>query len=794
MIRPSRFPKFLLFGLLFGAWLAAGWQVAPPATATEPAAETAETVAAGHSFHGEAFNEGPRRQAHRMEGLAKIEFPTSAQSPRGQAFFTQGVAQLHGFWYLEAERSFRQAAAEEPELAIAYWGMAMANVNNRERARGLIDKAMELREGATTDREKQYIEALDRYLGKAPDASEQETGKAPGKEAEKQAKQKRAERFIADWEQILHDYPTDIEAKAFLAVHLWMFEREGVKMPSRYAVDALLGDVFDVQPMHPAHHYRIHLWDRQRPENALASAAKCGPAMPAVAHMWHMPGHIYSRLHRYGDAAWQQEASARVDHAHMSRARLMPDQIHNFAHNNEWLTRNLIHVGRVHDALVQARNLVALPRHPQYNSMEKRGSFRYGHQRLLQVLTTYGLWETLIDEAAGPYLPETGDLEADEERLAWLAVAHLRSGQRARGESLHRQLQRRQLDDQDRLAALQEATSEAEENAEEADPAVGSDADDAAGEGPADVDPETLEKRIKQRKPLLARIAAAVAVLDEDPESLQRQAKTAKLDALLRARWEAAAGDMEAAVATARQQVNDSPGEVPPVAVLVDLLWRHEQREEAHREFARLRTLAADADLETPLLQRLAPIAQAADAGTDWVIREAPAADLGERPALDQLGPFRWQSYQAPSWEAWNPEAEAVADTAFAGRPRIVIFYLGFGCLHCVEQLHAFAPHAEAFREAGIELVAISSERVEQLQLGLKNFPDALPIPLLADPEQQVFKQYACWDDFEQQPLHGTFLIDAQDRVRWQDISHEPFTDAEFLREEAERLLALPME
>ena len=93
-----------------------------------------------------------------------------------------------------------------------------------------------------------------------------------------------------------------------------------LKITSRYAVDALLGQVFAEQPMHPAHHYRIHLWDSQRPENALQSAALCGPSMPAVAHMWHMPGHIYSKLHRYADAAWQQEASARVDHAHMNRA------------------------------------------------------------------------------------------------------------------------------------------------------------------------------------------------------------------------------------------------------------------------------------------------------------------------------------------------------------------------------------------------------------------------------------------------------------------------------------------
>ena len=64
-----------------------------------------------------------------------------------------------------------------------------------------------------------------------------------------------------------------------------------------------------------------------------------------------MPGHIYSRLKRYEDAVFQQEASARVDHAHMMRDRVLPDQIHNFAHNNEWLTRSLRHHGRVREAV-----------------------------------------------------------------------------------------------------------------------------------------------------------------------------------------------------------------------------------------------------------------------------------------------------------------------------------------------------------------------------------------------------------------------------------------------------------
>ena len=48
------------------------------------------------------------------------------------------------------------------------------------------------------------------------------------------------------------------------------------------------------------------------------------------------------------------------------------------------------------------------------------------------------------------------------------------------------------------------------------------------------------------------------------------------------------------------------------------------------------------------------------------------------------------------------------------------------------------------------------------------------------------------FDDFENQPLHGTFLIDRDGLVRWQDISYEPFSEVDFLLKEAKRLLRLP--
>ena len=178
-------------------------------------------------------------------------------------------------------------------------------------------------------------------------------------------------------EKIIHEYPDEVEAKAFLAVRIWQYDRY-LPIGSHEAVDALLREIHAVNPMHPAHHYRIHLWDNEKPERALKSASLCGQSAPGIAHMWHMPGHTYTKVKRYADAAWQQEASARVDHAHMMRDRVMPDQIHNYAHNNDWLVENLAYIGRVRDSIDLAKNLVELPRHPRYNTLDSRGSGKLG--------------------------------------------------------------------------------------------------------------------------------------------------------------------------------------------------------------------------------------------------------------------------------------------------------------------------------------------------------------------------------------------------------------------------------
>lgn len=769
--------------------------------ATEEADPAEEGVLAGHSYHGDAFNEGPRQAAVLIENMGNVSFPHSAKVELAGQFVDQGVAALHGFWYLEAERSFRQAAMLEPDLAIAYWGMAMANTNNLERARGLIQEATDRRDKASAH-ERLYIDALADYL-KKPDADEDKDQKAA-----------REKRYIKNLEKILNDFPDDIEAKAFLALRLWEANRNGVPLTSHYAVNALLGEVFSANPNHPAHHYRIHLWDSERAENALHSAAMCGPAIPAIAHMWHMPGHIYSKLHRYADAAWQQEASARVDHAHMIRTRLLPDQIHNFAHNNEWLTRNLIHIGRVGDALEQSRNLVSMPKHPKYNSMTKRGSYRYGRLRLLQTLTEYELWEKLLEECQGPYLEPTEDRGWQHERLAWMAMANHMLGNKDEAQLLDWQLRERgiqlateQIELEKKIHAYKDEAAEADANEED-------DSEDDANEEDAneeDEDDDEVEKSdAKSKKDLerdldrlksdirelnefiaLQRAGAAVAAKDakrfkEEIEKAGRQEKTLKASLLSRA------GDHKGAIEQLESIVKDSPGQIRPLAVLTRAMWLAEQKEEAAKKFEELRKLAAFAELETPLLAELADVAKHAGTEGDWRIAYESPQDLGERPELDSLGPFNWSPYAAPNWTAISADGGEISDDALQGRPRIVIFYLGFGCLHCVEQLDEFKPMVDKFSEAGIEIVGISTESAEDFQKGITRYDENVPFQLLANPDHQAFHDYRCWDDFENQPLHGTFLIDAAGRVRWQDIGYEPFTDAKFLLSEAQRLLALP--
>jgi peroxiredoxin len=250
-----------------------------------------------------------------------------------------------------------------------------------------------------------------------------------------------------------------------------------------------------------------------------------------------------------------------------------------------------------------------------------------------------------------------------------------------------------------------------------------------------------------------------------------------------------AAGNHDEAVKKIEDHLRTNRNEVRALAGKVETLWAVGRKEDAAKAFEELRSQSSTIDMDVPVFKRLSAIAVEMGLPADWKQERKLPDDLGARPELAALGPFRWQPVQAPAWSLPGVDGQAIASSSYQGKPVVVIFYLGFGCLHCAEQLQKFAPAAEEFRKAGIELVAISTDRQELLSRAYEDLEQGFPFPLVADPELNVFRKYRCFDDFEQQPLHGTFLVDGQGRIRWQDISYEPFMDPEFVLKEAQRLL-----
>ena len=189
---------------------------------------------------------------------------------------------------------------------------------------------------------------------------------------------------------------------------------------------------------------------------------------------------------------------------------------------------------------------------------------------------------------------------------------------------------------------------------------------------------------------------------------------------------------------------------------LAERLPRHPQHAFRRRRFAKA-------------LPGFPGIAEAAPAGDAWQPRVAPGFDLPRGGG----GRSKFADYN--------------------GKPVLVIFFLGFGCVHCVAQLSDLDPKAPKFRAAGIEVVTIGTDDLNAVkasrQAAAENGVDPLHFDVLCDPEAKVFKQWGCWDEFSNEALHGSFLVDGQGRILWQDISARPFEESDWLLAESQRLL-----
>jgi len=773
-----------------------------------------DRILPGHSHYGEAFDHGPRHGAYLMGGTGKVHFPVSSKDPLVQKFIEQGIGQLHGFWFVEAERSFREAARIDPNCGIAYWGMSLVNRTlNPVRARQFAAEAARHKAGLS-DREQVYLSALTDEAG---------------------------------YQALIARYPDDLEAKAFEVWRLWQKrERNDRSESTLKTANQLIRDILRAEPMHPIHHAAIHFADSINDvQSALGSAAKCGESAPSIGHMWHMPAHTYYARKEYHRAAWQLEASIRTENAHAIHDWAPPS--HLYAHNNEWLIRALLRLGRVHEARRIAMNMIDLPQEAPSNlnlpqvvggSVDKSKTERlsethatsadYGRERLIQVLREYEYWDELDKFFRTGTTEPTGSPAEQASLHANLGIVAYCRRDIAAGDRELAAL-RKLLDD--KQALLTSAADEAENSWAERSPAS------LAAQTQLAVQTTDLKRRVeileKHRKVLtgfyvnrptlivalvMLAVVAAVGIW-----SLRRRFFAASLiavviviagvwvygrhvalldlpydgediDVAVVCRRLLEAGDPDEAVWVASNIAREHSDEVRPQANLVETLYQAGKKDQARTEFEKLRELAGAADLDSPPMARLEPIAREFGLPPDWrQTRRIEQALAGLRP-LESLGPLLWEPPPAPDWQLKDATGQAHSLGEFRGKPVVLLFFLGAGCLHCQAQLESFAMQTSALADAGWTVIAVSSDNRDGIKKSLARYkPGPFPFAMLADPELKVFQSYRAYDDFERIALHGTFLIDPQGLVRWTDVGSEPFMDVPFVIAEFKRLLSRPL-
>src|SRR5437868_13058522 len=113
--------------------------------------------------------------------LGNVNHPVATKSAGAKKYFNQGLAYIYAFNHEEAVRSFKHAADLDPNLAMAFWGVALARGSNYnvtadagqlKEAWANLEKAMSLAPNAS-DADRAYINALSRRYSSDPLADPQ---------------------------------------------------------------------------------------------------------------------------------------------------------------------------------------------------------------------------------------------------------------------------------------------------------------------------------------------------------------------------------------------------------------------------------------------------------------------------------------------------------------------------------------------------------------------------------------------------------------------------------------------
>jgi tetratricopeptide (TPR) repeat protein len=334
-------------------------------------------------------------------GQGARHFPVTTSSAEAQRWFDQGLTLCYGFNHAEAIRSFEQAAAVDPDCAMAWWGIAYAwgpHINNPEmneeairQSHAAMTTAMQ-KLAQASPLERMLIEALHhRYAQPSP----------PDRMPLNQA-------YAAVMREVWRKNPANADvgalfAEALMNLRPWdLWTPDGRMQPGTDELAATLAAVLELEPKHPAAlHFSIHTWEASpTPEKALPAADLLRDLVPWAGHLVHMPAHIDIRLGRYADAAEANRKAVAVDLDYVEKAGRDGFYTIYRAHNYHFLAYAAMFEGRREVALTAARDMAReVPLEVVRAFPDLLDGF---HAVPYHVMVRFGMWKELLDEPRPP--------------------------------------------------------------------------------------------------------------------------------------------------------------------------------------------------------------------------------------------------------------------------------------------------------------------------------------------------------------------------------------------------------
>lgn len=316
------------------------------------------------------YAEIPENALHVMPPMNVIYHPVSTRNPEAQKSFDLGLTYIFAFNHDIAFKAFERASTLDPDLAMAYWGMALAlgqNVNddvtpeNEIRCYNYIQQALKLSK-KVSDWEKAYIEALAVRYTNQPDAD-----------------LIRLRYLYRDaMKKVMEAYPQDLDAATMYAESIldlnpwkWWTPDKKPKEGTMEAID-VLESVLARNPDHiGANHYYIHAWEESNyPERALMSAHRLERLLSESGHLLHMPCHVFILVGDYESALKTNLKAIEKDREYFRRVGLSQGTypLHYLSHNLYVLSRIYLFMEDYENAIKTALDLNAFVK-PYYDQM-----------------------------------------------------------------------------------------------------------------------------------------------------------------------------------------------------------------------------------------------------------------------------------------------------------------------------------------------------------------------------------------------------------------------------------------